>query len=222
MAAFACVFALSAGAANAAGKVTIKYRIFPGGGNLLPSEVVTGSVTDTAKASLPGTKPGVTYQFLFWNVDGDLNTNRKMSYTPPSGQPNFATAWYLKESGGGPACTTCAVGTWAFSLTDDKVMTGVTPIGSVSPSGLWTSPSTSASTMTSSPNVTVTARSSISPPYPAATFQSWLELVNTPISGSSFTVPAKTDAEAIGFYKSPPRPPPKPGPCPKTEPDCHY
>jgi hypothetical protein len=216
LAAAVSVFALQTGIATAAGEVTVKYKVFPDGTELQPKQVIHGSVTETAKNPIPGSKKGVSFVFLFWDVDGTLNTNTKMSDTP-TGKGNFATAWYLKEKKGGGDCgTSCAVATWAFSLTDDKVMTGVTPIASVSPSGLWTSPSTSVSTVTSSAMVTITSRSSISPPYPAAKFQSWQELPNTAVSGSSLSVSAKTDAEAIAFYKSPPHRP-IPQPCPPPD-----
>jgi hypothetical protein len=220
LAAVASVFALNAGVAHAApGTVTVRYKVFPGGAQLLPPEVVKGSVTDTAKTTLYGKKSGVTYQFLFWNVNGVPQTNAKMTDAPKAGATDFATAWYEKQGVGGKCAPSCAVATWAFSSTDDHVMKGVTPVKSVSPSGLWTSPSTSVSTMTSSPSVVITARPSIMPPYPGVTFQMWIGPMP---SGSTVTASANTDAEAIGFYKSPPRPPPKPGPCPTSNPDCHY
>jgi hypothetical protein len=217
MATVACLFASTAGVAHAApGKVLVRYKLFPGGGELLPLVKVTGSFSTTA-ATLPG-----KYLFLFWNKNGAPQTDAAVSDTPSAGTTDFVTAWYEKKGGGNTPCDpNCAVATWAFDSTNDHVMKGVTPVGSVLPSGLWTSPSTSVSTMTSSPSVTITSRATISPPFPADTFQMWIA-PGLMTSGGAVTASPKIDAEAIGFYKTLPRKPPLPTPCPTPTPDCHY
>jgi hypothetical protein len=218
---FVSALVLGAGVACAAGAVTVKYRVFPDGGNLLPPEIVKGSITDTAKENIIG-GDGAKYEFLFWNEDGKLETGRKISYTPPGGTKDFLTAWYIKTGSGGQCAPNCAATTYAFSLTGDGVMTGVTPIASVTPAGLWTAPSTTVSTMTTSGPIMITARGSIVPPSPAATFDSWLP--GKDASGDKFTVQPETDAEAIAFYTEPHRPP-LPQPCPPPDNphvNCHF
>jgi hypothetical protein len=214
----ACV--LSAGVACAAGAVTVKYRVFPDGGDLLPPEIVKGTITDTAKEKL--VNGSATYQFLFWNEDGKLHPDRTVTYTPPGGTKDFLTAWYIQTSGGPPCAPNCAVSTYAFSLTDDGVMKGVTPISAVNIAGLWTSPSTTVSTTTTSGPIVITARASIVPPSPAATFDSWLPRKEA--SGDTFTAQDGSDAEAIAFYTEPKRPP-LPQPCPPPDNphvNCHF
>jgi hypothetical protein len=216
--ALTAVFVLNVGEARAAGQVTVKYRVFPNGRNILPPEVIKGSVKSAADSALYGKTAGVAFEFLFWDIDGRLDTNPNINYAPPGGSKNFATAWYLRTGPGGGACAPhCAVGTWAFNLKNDRVMKGVTPIGSVTPGGLWTSPSTSVSTMTSG-NVAITAQATIAPPGVA--FRRWLELPNTKVSGATLSVPAASDALAIAFYGPAPVVPPKLGPCKPTPTGC--
>lgn len=210
---FASVIALSAGFAQA-GTVTIKYRVFPDGSNILPPEVVTGSVKDTAKATLYSKTSGVAYEFLFWNIGGRLNLDPTINYTPP--KKDFATAWYLQTgSGPGSPCQpNCAVATWAFTLSGDRVLKGVTPIGSVTPASAWTSGSTSVSTMGGP--VTVTAADTVTSPAGAQQFVKWVVLAGKAVPGKSFSVPAQTNSDDIGFFRLEPAGPTKPiyPPCP--------
>jgi hypothetical protein len=207
---------LSGGAASAAGTWTVQYKLFPDGSQgALPNPLVTkGKFTTIAKRTLPG-PPKVTYEFLFWNVNGVSTTSnlteRKLSEPAPPAGKNNATAWYLATGGGGKCAPNCSVATWAFSENQNAVIANTTPVASVSPSSLWSTPSTSVSTETSSPSVTIMARASlgVSPKF-SPLFQRWQELPKTKIAGSSLTVPADTSAEAIAFYRQLAAPPPNP------------
>jgi hypothetical protein len=199
--------AISAGAAGAATKLEIKYKVFPAGTELLPATSVAGKFKTTAPANVYGSSPSgalLTYEFLFWNVNGGTPQTSRKASDSSSGTGRFATAWYLQTGGGGGCKPNCAVATWAFSTTKDAVIANTTPVASVSPSGLWTSPSTTVSTMTTSSNVTVTALASLGASvskYSQKTiFESWLELPGTPESGKSFSVGADTAPEAVAFY----------------------
>lgn len=187
---------LGAGVCTAS-PVTIKYRLFPSGKALLPKLTVGSPVKTTAAKDLYG-PASAEYGFIFWNKNGALQAGRKVDVT--SGD---ATAWYY-PIGGGPCPTgqTCnVVQTWKFSLPADKVVSG-TPIGSVTPPGLWTSPETSFSTTTSAASsITVTAANGTA--HHLAGFVDWLQLFATTAKpGLSFSVPAGGSAYAIGFYGS--------------------
>jgi len=213
--------ALNANSAFAAGSVTVKYRAFPGGAEILPPEVVTGTLTTTAAEHLYRKK--AAFEFLFWNVTGKLPLTSPKLSDDPATTGTFATAWYLQTGGGGGCTPNCSVATWAFSLDDDAVIANTTPIASVTPGGLWTAPSTTVSTDTTS-TVTIAARKTLS--VPLEYFQSWLELPNTAVSGSNLTSAPEGSAEAVAFYRSLPSKPPLPGPCPKGPGGhvipCHY
>lgn len=191
---------LCGSSAFAAGKVVITYKPFPTGSpQLLPDETVFGPVWVTAPDHIHKIvkKKPITYEFLFWDVGGSSGTSRKVAVAP-HGKDTFATAWYLQTGGGGSCTPNCSVTTWAFSLNKDMVISGVTPISSVTPPGLWTSPSTTVSTMTTSPSVMITARASLPPLVPLPTFVQWLE----PATSFTLTVSADTDGYGIALYRS--------------------
>jgi hypothetical protein len=103
----------------------------------------------------------VYYEFVFWNINGSAYSTERVSFNPNCGTANTATAWYRvicdpnplpcnKCGGGGDAATV-----FAFSLSDDKPIIGVSPIESVS-GGTWSGdPSTTVvfPTPTSTPRV---------------------------------------------------------------------
>lgn len=216
--------ASNAGIANAAGKVTVKYKSFPTGAVLLDLGTSKGCYTGTAKKDFYGvttTTPPmlITYQFIFWDVYGEENTDRKLMNFCPGDADTFATAWYL-EVGGSGSCpptpsTCCSAATWAFALDKDEVIPGTTPIASVTPNGpptAWTSPSTTVLTCVKE---TIAAQTDIVvAKFSPEKFQYWMELPNTPVSGSSFMATMETAPEVIAFYKPmdrkpiPPCPPP--------------
>jgi hypothetical protein len=216
---------LSPGAALA-GQLTVKWVEFPKGNSLVLSETV-GSLKMTADEHLyqkgegPNNNTLLTYEFLYWNKGGTIQTDRTIDDNPGDSD-TFATAWYL-ETGGGQCAPNCFGTTWAFSSNDDGLIAG-TPIGSVSPSGLWTTPSTTFSTNASS-IIMVDALNRLGPDpnkFPSPVFQSWLVLSGKPpikpSTSQSFTVTPNTAPDAIAFYLSPPTLPPQPKcpnpPCP--------
>ena len=188
-------------------------KLFPGGtpvpDGLSGTIPVTrgSSVTLTTpqylyKSATPPTLPTV-YQFMFWDVNATLIKTEKAKFTAPAAGGVIATAWYLpicvtSPCGTGPA----AVGTFAFSLTTYKVLSG-TPIDAVTPASAWTTPSTSVSTATS---VEIAASLSFGP-YTASSgkaFVSWF-VPGAPstvtISGPDLMVPAGLSPYAIAFYR---------------------
>ena len=149
----------------------------------------------------PATSPMV-YEFMFWDVHTTLIATERAKFTVPSSGPVLATAWYLpvcvtSSCGGG----TSAVTTWAFSLTNYKVLPD-TPIGLVSPAAAWTSPSTSVSTATA---VDITAQSYLGTETSTSgtVFSSWFVFggaKTVTISGLDLNVPAGESPYAIAFY----------------------
>jgi hypothetical protein len=152
-------------------------------------------------ATPPATSPTV-YEFMFWDVHTTLIATEKAKFTVPSTGPVLATAWYL------PVCVTSSCGggasavtTWAFSLTNYKVLPD-TPIDSVTPTSAWTSPSTSVSTATA---VEIEAQSYIGTETPTSgtVFSSWFVFggaSTVSISGLDLNVPAGESPYAIAFY----------------------
>lgn len=196
--------------------VTMGSRVFPSGA-LLPGGVF-GRVSASAGSAVTLTAPeylyspssppgamGTVYEFMFWDANHHLFGSRKATFRAAAGAAPRATAWYLQvcvtsSCGGGESS---AVTTWAFSLTDYKVLPG-TPISSVTPSSAWTSPSTSVSTATT---VEISAL-----PYfgasPSATtgstgFNTWFVFgapSTVTVSGLNLSVPAGLSPYAIAFY----------------------
>jgi len=168
-----------------------------------------------------------TYEFLWWNVNGGLDFNRKVGDNLPGS--TFLTAWYIETGGGGPCAPNCSVTTYAFSITEDEVVSGTTPIASVTPPGLWTAPSTIVSTTTTSSSIVITARDTIPVPpktVPPEKFQYWLGLPppgTTPPPDVSFTVSAGSSGEEAACYLAPNGPIVHVTPCPPPNEtvNCH-
>ena len=202
-------------ASPAAATMTISSDEFPSGaslpGGLSGTLAVTGgsSVALTAPEYLyqlsnpPGTL-GTVYEFMFWDVNSTLVNTASADFTAPAGGSSFtASAWYLPVcvvssscSSGGPTSVT----TWAFSLTDDKVLPG-TPISSVSPSSAWVPPSTSVSTANA---VKIAALPFLGAhtKFFGTPFRSWFVFGGggSTVSGNSVQVPAGESPDAIAFY----------------------
>ncbi len=218
--------AASAAAKGPGGRITVKYKKFPDGTELpgVPPVIVTGSTIQDAseyKYWVDGSNTTHKYEFLWWNANGTLEFNRKVGDNSTAGSNTFLTAWYIEKGGGGDCAPNCSVATWAFSITEDEVVTDTTPIASVSPPGLWTTPSTSVSTTTTSSSIVITARDTIPVPpktVPPEKFQYWLGLPpapgkTPPPTDVSFTVSAGSSGEEAACYQSPNARPPHITPC---------
>ncbi len=195
--------------------MTISSNLFPTGatlpGGLSGTVAVTGGTSVALSApqyvyqlsNPPGTL-GTVYEFMFWDVNSTLIDTATADFAAPRNSTSFsAAAWYLPVcvvssscSGTGPSSVT----TWAFSLTDDKLLPG-TPISSVSPPSAWTSPATSVSTATA---VKIDAL-----PFLGAhgklfgtEFRSWFAFGGggSTTSGGELQVPAGESPYAIAFY----------------------
>lgn len=206
---------LSAGAARA-GQLKVTWVEFPAGNSLVLTETVGAPLKMKADEYLyqkSGQDALVTFEFLFWNKGGSVQTDRTID-DDPGGSDSFATAWYLKTGSGGDCPPNCFVTTWAFSVKENTVIAD-TPIASVQPNAtpaLWTTPSTIVSTSTTaSKDVTINALDQFGGKY-GFVFNSWLVLSGKPpfkpSTSQSFMVPAYTSPYAIAFYDLLPGPPP--------------
>jgi hypothetical protein len=207
-----------------ASTMTVSYQVFPTGSipigtevPCLPSWNVNGlPPNSTATIPAPGTVPPppqggnpvvqclvngtmVGYTFEFWDAAGTLETGATATCTAPSDGSNFScTAYYVEDVGGSAPIVT----TYVFSLNQDKVIPGQTPIASVS-GAPWTPPSTTVN-VGNSP-VTIFANRVIGG---FGRFVSWLPFgaaKGTTYNNQllSLTVPANGGAQAIAFYGIP-------------------
>jgi hypothetical protein len=203
------------GASPVPATMTISSNVFPTGasvaGGLSGTVPVAGGSSVTLAApeyvyqpSVPPGSMGTVYEFMFWDINSSLVNTATADFKAPSSGTTFsAGAWYLPVcvvssscGSGGPTSVT----TWAFSLTNDKILPG-TPISSVSPSSAWTSPSTSVSTATA---VNIGALPFLGPhsKFGATEFRSWFVFGGggATVSGLQVQVPAGESPYAIAFY----------------------
>ena len=195
--------------------MAISSNIFPSGaavaGGLSGTVPVAGgsSVTLTApeyvyQPSVPTGSLGTVYEFMFWDINSSLVNTATADFTAPRSGTSFsAGAWYLPvcvvssscESGGPTSVTT-----WAFSLTNDKILPG-TPISSVSPSSAWTSPSTSVSTATAV-QIDGLQFLGLHNKFSGTEFRSWFVFGGggSMVNGLQVQVPAGESPYAIAFY----------------------
>ncbi len=212
-----------AGASPPSAIMTISSNVFPSGATVAGG--LSGTVPVAAGSSLTLTAPeyvyqpsvppgtlGTVYEFMFWDINSALVNTATADFRAPSSGTSFsAGAWYL------PVCvvsTSCGSGgptsvtTWAFSLTNDKVLPG-TPISSVGPSSAWTPPSTSVSTAT---GVDIDALQFLGPhsKFGGTEFRSWFVFggEGSTVSGLQVQVPASESPYAIAFYGEYSPPPP--------------
>ena len=202
-------------ASPAPATMTISSDVFPTGatlpGGLSGTVAVTGGTSVALSApqyvyqpsNPPGTL-GTVYEFMFWDVNSALINTATADFAAPRNSTSFsAAAWYVPVcvvssscSGSGPSSVT----TWAFSLTDDKVLPG-TPISSVSPSSAWTSPGTSVSTATA---VKINALPFLGAhgKFFGTEFRSWFVFGGggSTSSGGELQVPAGESPYAVAFY----------------------
>jgi hypothetical protein len=194
--------ALPAGNALAS-TMTLSFLVFPAGTPVpnMPSATIPGiqagaaaSVTAPAQVFQQGAAPGFT--FRFWNAAAAVMTTPTATCTAPTDNSNFScSAWYFEDVGGPKALVT----TYAFSLNQNQVLAGKTPIAAVTPAGAWTGPpSTTVPTTTSA--VTITAAALIGG---FGRFNSWRQFGNGTIAGDTLSVPLMGGSQAIAFYGVP-------------------
>src|SRR5262249_7363391 len=121
--------------------VVVTAQTFPGGEVLYTPEINPVDASACGKQTVAAAPEiilkGVTYQFLFWDINAKPYTNRSVTFQPICDSANSASAWYWPVCTGlcnGPPPTTDSV--VAFSLNDRKVISGVTPIERVI-GGAW-------------------------------------------------------------------------------------
>ena len=117
--------------------VVVSAQTFPGGTVLYTPEINPVDATSCGKQTVAAAPEiivkGVTYQFLFWNINAKAYATASVTFQPVCGSANSASAWYWPICTAtvdcpGPAPTTDSV--VAFSLNDNKVISGTTPIES--------------------------------------------------------------------------------------------
>jgi hypothetical protein len=188
---------------------------FPSGGPI--SGATSGSIPvtpgSTVNLTTPATLPDSAdsqdqYQFLFWDVDGTLETTESTSFTAPGAGTTFdAYAWY-RLTGPSTCSGSCppALATWAFSAPENEVLSG-TPIQSAT-SG-WTPGSQDVLTADAP---SVTALQHFAPSYISLKqqllyppFIKWLTffgsgLTTSGVDGITLNVPANESPWAIAVY----------------------
>jgi hypothetical protein len=190
--------------------LTVNSLSFPNGQvlpegieNVVVPEGGCGVATVTADQSFVSST-GVTYEFLFWNIDATPYTTAEVNFETLCSSASTATAWFLAT---GPGSGPPQVDTWAFSLNDNGVIPNTTPIQSVT-NGKWSGSSSTVVYTTGTEPVTITAIPKI---VGYGRFTGWEEISVPPsplATGSTLTVPADGSAWAIAFYGIP-----VPNPC---------
>jgi len=208
---------VGAGAALASGNLTVSYKVIPSNSPVPGTkQVVTPCGWSTLGQKYlyylnPTTKQTETFEFMFWNENGNLVTTLPINFKCTAN--SSLTGWYMQIGDGGPPCTqnsSCTLYTYYFSLASNGVIPNLTPIGTVSPSPLWTPGSTTVSTITSASNILVTPHySGKFGPF----FQKWIMLGATPSPGPILSVSPNANSYAVGVYGATATPlcHPKPG-----------
>ena len=148
---------------------------------------------------LSGANAG-TYEFVFWNINAIPYAETSVTFQPICGEYNYAVALYIQLSG----CSSSEVcpppttdTTYAYSLNDNKIIAGKTPIASA------TSGWTAGSTVVTTPS-TIEAFPEMAP---YGKFKGWDILLGSFTSSSSLTLstPGNYVFALYGF--------PSPDPC---------
>jgi hypothetical protein len=207
-----------------ASTMSVSYQVFPTAKSIpigtevpcLPGPLHVFGISPGSTATLPapGTVPPqggnpvvqclvngtmVGYTFEFWDAAGTLEPGAAATCTAPSDGSNFScTAYYFEDVGTSAPVVT----TYAFSLNENQVIPGQTPIASVT-GAPWTPPSTTVNVGDSA--VVITADTVISG---FGRFKSWMPIgasQGTTVNNAQRTlrVPAKGGAQAIAFYGIP-------------------
>ena len=141
-----------------------------------------------------------TYAFVFWNINATPYAEASVTFQPICDEYNSAVALYIQLSGCSPAesCpppTTDAI--YAYSLNDNKIIAGKTPIASA------TSGWTPGSTVVTTPS-TIEALPQLEP---YGNFKGWDILLGALTTGSSLTLSTPGNY-VFGLYGFP-----SPDPC---------
>ncbi len=187
------------------GSLIREYRLFPNGSTFKPTETFN-NIADGTSVTLHDPGPiyeappagssadYCVYSRLFWNVAGTISTSASVNVKVQG--TTIATCWY--QHGCSPGGGGVAIVTFAFDVDANTEMAGTTPIGSVTPSSLWTSPSNSVTPATSG-TVTIDAKDSIN----GKPFDKWLLFGAGSASSDDVVIPAKQGGFYIAFYKKP-------------------
>jgi hypothetical protein len=196
-----------------ASTMTLSYLWFPTAGTTVPAGT---SVPCLGSTTVPNVMPGTTstnmapmkvycdvagqpmpvgFTFLFWNAAAVLEPNLSAPCTAPSDNSNFScTAWYVEDVGGPATLVT----TYAFSLNQNQVLAGQTPIATVTPTSAQTSPTMASTAMSA---VQILAKTQIGG---FGRWKSWVQFGgNVMIAGSTISAPLKGGGQAIAFYGVP-------------------
>ena len=189
-------------------------RIFPGGDQvpytpsstdtLVPgsSDIVRASYQIPYQPSGNPPPPAITYQFIFWSIDGTPyqvqetfgtpDDPQVVTYDAPDDDSTYdATAWYVQLSIGGPGGEV-----FAFSLNEDEKLSN-SAIGTITPASAQTGPDT----FTTTDPVVVTAPAVIGG---YGRFTRWLQYSgNGDPHGQVLSVPASGSTASIAFYGIP-------------------
>jgi hypothetical protein len=186
------------------GSLVKEYRVFPTGETFKPTETVNNITNGT---SVTISDPGPFYEAppeeseydyclysrVFWNAAGSIKSGGSVNVTIQGN--TVVTCWYqhgCSPGGGGNAITT-----FAFDVAQNSVMAGVTPIGSVTPGGLWTSPATSVTP--SNQIITIDAKDTIG----SIPFSKWMAFGSGSPAGDDVIIPAGGGGFYIAFYMVP-------------------
>ena len=187
------------------GSLVKEYRVFPTGDTFKPTETVNNVAEGTSVTvsdngpfyEAPPVDSGYDYCIysrLFWNAAGKISSSQSVTATIKG--VTVVTCWY--QHGCSPGGTGTSISTYAFDVAANAAMAGITPISSVTPSSLWTSPSTTVTVPTSG-NAVIDARDSIS----GKNFNEWLVFGAGSVAADKLTIPSKSGGFYIAFYAAP-------------------
>ncbi len=187
------------------GSLIKEYRVFPTGDTFKATETINNIADGTSVTvndpgpfyEAPPANSGLdycVYTRLFWNAAGAIGSAASVNVTVKGS--TTVTCWYqhgCSPGGGGTTITT-----YAFDVDANAVMAGVTPIGSVTPGGLWNSPSTTV-TVSNSATIAIDAKDSIG----AEPFTKWMVFGSGSPSGDDVVIPPGGGGFYIAFYQVP-------------------
>lgn len=187
------------------GSLVKEYRVFPTGDTFKSTETVnnitegtTVTVADNGPFyEAPPVDSGLDYCIysrLFWNAAGAIKSSQSVTVTIKGA--TVVTCWY--QHGCSPGGVGTSISTYAFDVVANASMAGVTPISSVTPAALWTSPSTTV-TVPASGNAVIDAKDSIS----SKDFKQWMVFGAGTVAADKLTIPAKSGGFYIAFYAAP-------------------
>lgn len=187
------------------GSLVKEYRVFPTGDTFKSTETVnnitegtTVTVADNGPFyEAPPVDSGLDYCIysrLFWNAAGAIKSSQSVTVTIKGA--TVVTCWY--QHGCSPGGVGTSISTYAFDVVANASMAGVTPISSVTPAALWTSPSTTV-TVPASGNAVIDAKDSIS----SKDFKQWMVFGAGTVAADKLTIPSKSGGFYIAFYAAP-------------------